>query len=198
MDFGPHTPHVAALFEALTDPAVRRSRRCRLYDIEPRPLVANAVYNSVVAASRLETWDAARMGAAELAVPSQRNHAASAALAIVASDLLDDAAWRYYTDTPLAHLVSLERPGGPLAERCRCGVQIGQWLAATKVRSFPPPRALVGCAHTTPSLPTPEAVEIAWGLAATWDGADWVALVESSRSLAVDAGGDPAAAGVTG
>lgn len=187
MMYGPHTAHVRLLLDALVDPVVRRSRRCRMDDIDCRPLVANSVYKSVVAANRPEMWDAARMRAAEVAVSSQRHHAAGAALAIVASDLITDSNWSYYTETPLARVVPIVRPGGPLAERCRCNVQVGQWLAAARSADLPAPPSVAGCDHTTPSLPTPATVEVACALVHSWDGPDWVALVETSRRLARDA-----------
>jgi len=189
MRFGPHTQQVDDLLAALVDPAVRRSpgRRCR-YALQIRPDLENATYRLVRVAGRLDEWDDARMTAARIAVPSQADSAASADLAIVASDLIDDRTWDHFTaKTPLACRIEIPRPGGPLAERCACGMQLGQRLVAAKAQRDDQQLALwvPPCLHTTPGLPTPEALGLAFGLVQAWESSDWGELVEAAQLLAI-------------
>ncbi len=188
MRFGPHSSHVDALLDALGDPAVRRRGRRRGAPSSGEWRFARVVYQRVVAADRLPAWDEARTTAASRAVPSQLNDAAGAALALVASDLIDDATWRHFTDTRLARLVGLRRPGGVLAERCPCGHQLGERLVAAKLLGTAAERTagpLAACRCVTSSLPSAAAVEIALGLVTSWEGPDWEPLVEVSARIAL-------------
>lgn len=122
-----------------------------------------------------------------MAVPSQVNDAAGAALALVASDLIDDSTWSHFTDTRLGRLVGLRRPGGVLAERCGCGHQVGERLVAGKLLGTAAARTagpLAVCGCVTSSLPSTAAVEIALGLVTSWEGPDWESLVDISALLA--------------
>lgn len=185
MRFGPHTAHVEELLIGLRNPAVRREPDRSGYD-HNRPDLNVATYRLVRAAGRLREWDDARMIAAEAAVPSQADDAAAVALAIVASDLIDDAAWDHYMNTPLCSRIKIRRPAGPLAERCACGHQLGQRL----VSAIPSPSTgglaavVPPCSHTVASLPTPEALEIAFALVQVSDSCDWVELIEAAVLLA--------------
>jgi hypothetical protein len=185
--YGPHTAHVEALLAALADPAIRRRR---LGTRSRTPLVHgsnhrtdHAVYVRVCAAGRLDEWDTARMAAAKQAVPSQRDDAAGAAMAVVASDLINDELWRAYTDTRLWAAVGLERPDGGFSERCGCGHQLGERLAAATIaqenhRYGEPPT----CRCVTPSLPTAAAVEAAFGLVRNWT-LTWDDLIQFSARI---------------
>ncbi|MFP5255753.1 MAG: hypothetical protein ACLGI8_07895 [Acidimicrobiia bacterium] len=187
MRFGPHSLQVEALLDALTQPALRRRGRRRGAPSPGEWRFSRVIYQRVLAADRLEMWDDARMTAALVAAPAQVSDAAGAALALVASDLIDDSTWRHFTDTPLARLVELRRPGGVLAERCPCDHQLGERLVAAKlagtaVEASAGPLAVCGC--VTPSLPSAAAVEIAFGLVSSWEGPDWESLVDIAVRLA--------------
>lgn len=181
--FGPHTEHVEQLLAALADPAVRRRGRRRHIDYAHEHQIARLVYERVRAAGRITMWDDARMAAAGTAAPAQVHDAAGAAIAIVASDLIDDATWAHHTNTPLGRLIELERPGGPLAERCACGLQLGERLVAAKVADGVSTRTAQPCEHTTPTLPTKEAVQAALDLARTWTHGNWLDLLEVALRL---------------
>lgn len=185
--FGPHTEHVDHLLIALADPEVRRRARRRSIDHVREHEIGRVVYERVRIAGRLDEWDDARSTAAAAATRTQARDAAGAALAIVASDLIDDRSWDHYTNTPLGRLIQLPRPGGPLAERCTCGHQLGQRLLAAKVADADGARwtgITQPCMHTTPSLPTVADVETALSLVATWPHRDWRDLLQIAIRLA--------------
>lgn len=185
MRYGPHTRQVEQLLAALADPVVRRTRRSRV-EQPTRHLLDHIVYQRMRVSGRLDMWDDARLTAADTAVPSQAQDAAGAAIAIVASDLLDDTSWAHYTQTRLGAVIDLQRPGGPLAERCTCGHQLGHRLLAAKVQGTKDCWVAgieSNCRHPTPSLPTPAAVDIAMGLIKDWPSPDWEELIEVSRLI---------------
>lgn len=126
MKYGPHSDHVEALLVALRDPAIRRRARGPLTSLWDMDAVAQTVYHRLRAAVRLQAWDDARVTAASVATPSHWQAASGAVLVLVASDLISDDAWDRYTDTSLARLISIQRPAGPLSERCPCGHQLGE------------------------------------------------------------------------
>lgn len=186
MRFGPHTEHVEDLLAALGDRAVRRSPGRRRYAPDRNHRLDRSTYLAVLAAGRLEAWDDARTLAARAAVPSQSDDAGNAALALVASDLIDDAAWDYYTNTRLASRVEIRRPAGPLAERCACGSQLGQRLATAKrpPAGWDPVELVKPCRHTVASLPTAQTLDLAFGLVQASESNDWVQLIDAALLLA--------------
>lgn len=196
MKYGPHSDHVEALLVALRDPAIRRRARGPLTSLWDMDAVAQTVYHRLRAAVRLQAWDDARVTAASVATPSHWQAASGAVLVLVASDLISDDAWDRYTDTSLARLISIQRPAGPLSERCPCGHQLGERLLAARVHgtddaSWARLEQWTECDHLVPSLPTIASLEIAKGLAPTWVGNDWYQLLRAARALA---GEDPVGA----
>lgn len=187
MRFGPHTAHVEVLLAALGEAAVRRSPGRRRDDRNSRHDVETTTYRLVMAAGRLEAWDEACAVAAQAAVPSLAADAANAAGAIVASDLIDEEAWNHLTTTArLASLIHIPRPGGHLAERCACGVQLGRRFVAARTLpcSWQLRLDVPTCRHTTASLPTGEALDIAFALVRSSEHGDWDKLIEAAQVLA--------------
>lgn len=188
MRFGPHTDAVEAFLTALRDPVVRRRRVPPRSPADDFPKSA-AVFGRVTL-SRRDEWDDARMTAARVAAPSQRHVAAGVGLALASADLLPDFLWEHFTQGPLGRLV--ERPGGPLAERCACGMQTGERLVRelrnqeTNVdrRFAHGPASGPDCGHVVPALPSPDALAVAFGLVRRWDTPDWDRMLILAGRLA--------------
>lgn len=185
MRYGPHSDTVDRFLAALDDPAVRRRRVGPIPD-DPHGACGRALFERALVARRVVAWDAARMTAASVAAPSQRGMAAGVALARVAADLLPDELYAHFTANPLGRLV--ERPGGSLAERCPCGMQLGERLVREVANRQPrPPRRVPAgpdCGHSVPALPTRDAVTVALGLVPSTASADWAAMLTLARRMA--------------